>query len=249
MRQLPISLVVYTCAKGHHKRGAADLRLTLNHWDKQVPLGSCNLIGHVKHVPGHEETGREMVAELRGRGFHVIESVGVWERGLSMGASYLGDMVTVSKCAKVYEQPYYLHIEDDSPVISHKHSLEDLLLRSCQMLERDHEMVSVRPMRRHDARGPESAPKDRSDLFWSADYNLQPALMRSRDWYRVGMVLEGNPVPCREVQCELLLRSIMDHFSRSPRKHAVWEPDVAEALHIGVPQEEHEKLVKIHNLT
>lgn len=241
MKPLPISLCFYTCTRGHYKRHT-DYRLTLDHWDRQVPLSLLGeRIAHLKVDPAQQDIAATMATELVSRGFHVIHTLGSWERGLSMGASYMADVVTVSKECRLYSQPYYLHLEDDSPLVSHRRSLEDVLLHSCQMLTEDHELVTVRTRRRADDRGPEVAhPQPDPRWFWSQDVNLQPLLMRSTTFYQLAQVLERNPEACQRVQCEALWRRILDQFSRSPHRHLVWECDEIEAAHIGVPQPEHE---------
>lgn len=241
MRDLPISLALFTSTKGHFSR-VSDFRVTLDHWDKQIPLSRFNLIAHIKVSPGQEALGDQMRDELVARGFHVIQTKGAWARGLSHGAAYLGDMVTVSKCVKVYERPYFLLLEDDSPVISHKLSLEDLLLQSCQFLEKDHELISVRLIRRGDYEGgvPEviKPPRD-NRFFFSPNTDFQPTILRSLHYYLLCMQLEQNPQLCEQVHCERLWRLILDNFSRSPYRYMVYRPDFAETVHIGVSQEDY----------
>lgn len=231
---LPITLALFTSTKGHF--GCRDLyKATLTHWDRQIPLGLFGArVAHVKVTPGDEEIAAEMMADLTARGFRVLQTVADWHRGLSHGASYLSDMVTVSKERATYTQPYFLLVEDDSPVVVHDGNLEDLLLKSCAMLETDHEMVTARVMRRGDDRGP-TVDLGLIDerFFWSVDTNFQPLVMRSLDYYRLCIALETNPDACARVQCERLWRLILDSFSRSPYKHLVWEIDHAETVHLG----------------
>jgi hypothetical protein len=242
-----ISFCFYTSTKGHFGR-KTDWRLTLNHWGRQLRLSQFNLIAHLKISDGDEQLGAEMSAELRDRGFHVIETLGSWSRGMSHQTGYMGDCIKVSKDRTVYDCPYYLHVEDDSPIISRREYLYELLSDSIKLLEDNHETLSVRTMRRGDDKGPITAPSDDPRLFWSEHVNFQPLLMRSLDFYRVGLALEANPQACQQVQCEMLWRLILANFSRSPYKHAVWEVDYAEALHIGTPQEHHEAMVSKYNL-
>lgn len=245
MIPLPISFVFYSCTRGHFKR-RGDWRLTLKHWDRQLPLSTFGQrICHLKIDPAEEQIGADMADELTGRGFYVIRTKGTWARGLSMGAAYMRDLITVSKESRVFSQPYYIHVEDDSPIIVGKGSLEDWLLKSCKMLADNHELVTVRVRRRGDDRGPEvTHPQPDPRWFWSRDVNLQPMLMRSSTFYQLGQILEHNPQACQQVQCEQLLRLILDQFSRSPYRHLVWECDEAEAAHIGVPQPDHEQIVR-----
>jgi hypothetical protein len=250
MRQLPICFAFYTCTRGHHRRHT-DWAVTLDHWDRQIPLSLFGTrIAHLKVDPAQYEIAKEMATGLVARGFQVIHTEGSWTRGLSMGAGYMADVVTVSKDRRVYAQPYYLHVEDDSPVVSEVVSLEDLLLQSCRMLAEDHEMQTVRVARRGDARGPTvDHPQPDPRLYWSKDVNLQPLLMRSATLYQLGLWLERNPALCQQVQCEQLIRMILDQFSRSEYRHAVWETSYAWSPHLGIPQPEHEAALRQLGLT
>ncbi len=245
MNHLPISLVFFTSTKGHFGR-KTDWKLTLNHWEKQLPLSLFGeRIAHIKISEGDQALATEMAIELVARGFHVIETVGSWSRGLSHGAAYLGDQVTVSKEARLYRQPYLLFLEDDSLAISSEIPLEDLLLQSCQRVAENHELLTVRLARPHDDRGPTAAhPQPDRRFYYSQDLNFQPLVMRSLDFYRLCLALEANPEACQNVQCERLWRLILDSFSRSPFRHIVYEPSFAHTAHIGIPQPEHEQLVK-----
>ncbi len=249
MKRLPICLCLYTSTKGHHKRGSQDCMLTVRDWDRQLPLTSFGgLLAHIRVSPGEETLGDEMATELRGRGFHVIMTTGAWSRGTSHQAAYMDTFVRMSVEDMIYKQPYYLHLEDDS-IVRSKLSLEDLLLESCQLLADDYRAVSVRVRRPNDDRGPD-IPRTPSDprLFWSQDVNFQPFLLRSMDFYRLAIILGQNPKACEEVQCERLVRLILDGFSRSPYRHAVYELDHAQTIHLGVAEPEFSRLVKEHGL-
>lgn len=248
MNKLPITLALFTSSKGHFGR-KTDYKLTLNHWDKQIPLSQFNLIAHVKVTPGDEVLADEMKVDLERRGFHVLTTVAAWNRGLSHGSEYLRDMTTLSKDPKVYQSPYFLLLEDDSLAISHQLPLIDLLLKSCQMLSDNHELLSVRLLRRHDNQPSLGDVMCNPDCFYSPNTDFQPLIMRSLDFYRLCMVLEANPKACEQTHCEMLWRLILDQFSRSQLKHVLYKADHAETIHIGVPQEEHDKLVQTHNLT
>ncbi len=233
--QLPLTFGFFTSTRGHFNR-KTDWRVTLDHWDKQIPLSQFNLVAHLKVTPGDEALAAEMATNLTARGFHVLQTVGNWSRGLSHGAAYLGDQITMSKNLQVYDRPYFMLIEDDSPVLAHGQPLEDLLLQSCALLERNHELLTVRTIRRGDYYGGVPQLGDGVDgrAFYSPNCDFQPNVMRSLDFYRLGMELERNPDACARVQCERLWALILDGFSRSPLKHLVWKPDRAEAIHLGI---------------
>jgi hypothetical protein len=248
MNKLPITFALFTSTKGHWGR-KTDYRLTLNHWNKQIPLVVFGrLVAHLKVTPGDEDIAKSMREDLTARGFQVIETMGDWNRGLSHGDAYLCDQITVSKNPEVYSQPYFMLAEDDSPVISHKIPLDDLLTSACQKLANDHEMLTARFMRRGDDKGPGFPADSGTDYFWSEHVNFQPIIMRSLDYYRLCLALEQNPLARQQVQCEMLWRLILQHFSRSHKRHLVWETDYAEALHIGVKQEDYDKVVAEHKL-
>jgi len=249
MNGLSITLGFFTSTKGHFGR-KTDWKLTLNHWDKQVPLSLFNRVAHLKVSPDEQELGDQMTSELVDRGFHVLKTIGSWNRGLSHGEAYLWDMVRLSKLPQIYEKPYFMLVEDDSIVVSSQSKIEDLLLQSCKMLDNDHQMLTMRFMRPGDKRVAviEYAEPD-PRYFWSGDTNFQPLIMRGLDFYRLGLQLERNSHRCRETQCELLWRQILDEFSDSPYRHAVWEPEFANTPHLGVPDPEHSELVKVHELS
>ncbi len=236
-RKLPISVCLFTSSKGHF--GHRDVyKTTLDHLDRQLPLSSFGqLIAHNHVTPGEEDVSADIVADLKGRGFHVLTTTSPWVRGLSHGGSYLADQVTVSKDKRLYTQPYMVFLEDDSTLESNVLSVEDLLLQSCQMLADDHEKLTVRVMRKGDTRGPEFfAPVKDPRYFFSRDTNFQPLIMRSLDFYRLCLALEANPDACKTVQCEMFWRLILDDFSRSPLKHVVYETDYAFTTHLGTPE-------------
>ena len=249
--RLPICLGVFTSTKGHFGR-KTDWRLTLDHWDKQLPLAAFGeRICHLKVTPGDEQLAAEMTAGLQSRGFHMVETVGNWQRGLSHGSAYLGDQIKVSQDPRVHTQPYFLLLEDDAPVLAHGCSLEDLLLRSCHLLATNHELVTVRTIRKGDYDGgvPSLGEAEEGRAFYSPHTDFQPLLIRSLDFYRLGMILEANPQACEQVQCEAMWAKILRQFSRSSQSNLVWKPFWAEAVHLGIPSPEHEQLCRQLNLS
>lgn len=237
MTPLPITFCLFTSSKGHF--GFKDIyRTTLDHWDRQIPLSTFGQrVAHLKVTPGDEAIAEQMVVDLTDRGFNVLQTTASWTRGLSHGANYLGDMVKVSKAPIVYTQPYFLLVEDDTPLVAAGASLEDILLRGCQLLAENHELVSVRTIRRGDYEGgvPQLGEAEGGRAFYSPHTDYQTPLLRSIDFYRLCMLLEANPQACQTVQCEQLWAIILSTFSRAERRHLVWKPDRIEALHLGVP--------------
>lgn len=249
--RLPICLGLFTSTKGHFGR-KTDWEITINHWDRQVPLSLFgHRIAHIKVTPGDEELAADIKGKLEGHGFQVLMTTADWSRGLSHGAAYLGDMVTVSKQSEVHTQPYFLLLEDDSPVVCHGCSLEDLLLRSCHLLATNHKLVTARLIRKGDYDGgvPTLGEAEEGRAFYSPHTDFQPLLIRSLDFYRLGMILEANPQACAQTQCEQLWAVILRQFSRSAHRHLVWKPFWAETAHIGAPQEDHVQTIRQLNLT
>lgn len=256
MKPLPITLGLFTSTRGHWDR-KTDWRLTLRHWDRQVPLSLFNLVAHVKVSPNEQGLGAQMAEELRGLGFHVLTTTGVWKHGgdhgtANHGFNYLLDQQAMARCDEVYKRPYFMLLEDDNLAVTHGVALDDLLAQSCQMLERNREILTTRLINRmaYDG-GVNKVPHPTKDprFFWSPYSDYQCILMRSVHFDILGQTLEKNPQACQQVQCEALWAAILSNFSRSPHRHLVWEPDHVENIHIGCPQEEHEQLVARYNLS
>lgn len=236
MNSLPIVVTLYTSTKGHW--GCKDLYLhTINHLNKECPLSYFGTkLAHIKVTPGEESVAEKMESELKSRGFSVFKTVAGWSRGTEHQHGYLGDMRTVSMLQEFHSQPFMLLLEDDSPFVSHSQSLTDLLGQACQELGQDHELVSLRTLRRGDLSSSPmiDAQKD-SRWFWSPHFNFQPAILRTRDWYHAHRMIETNWSQVSHLQCELLLRLVFEQFSRRQTKHAVYWPDYAETFHLGTP--------------
>ncbi len=249
MNKLPITLVFMTSSKGHWGR-KTDWKLTLDQLEKQIPLSSFGgLLASLKITPGEEALAAEMEKELVSRGFKVLTATADWSRGTSHQVGYMNDACRLARDPLVHSHPYVWWVEDDGVCLSHDYTLERLLAESMKMLATDADLMSVRLMRRCDNRGPTVQPPQTDPrFFYSEDFNLQPAVLRARDFQLTGLLLERNPEKVGTVQCERLLRMILDSFTRSKLRHAVWEPDFAEVLHLGIPQSEHDQFVKQHNL-
>lgn len=233
MTKLPITLLFFTSTRGHYQY--KDIYLsTLRHFDRQLPLSAiATKIAHIK-VSEHEETvGEEMERELTNRGFRVIKTVANWSRGMAHQQGYLADMIRVSKEPSVYENEHILFCEDDSTLEPKKMTLTALL---CQMRDflKNPEVVTVRLVRPGDER---AAPilQASMDHFYSEHINLQPLMMRSRDFYLMLKMAEDQIQSANQMQIEMLWRVLLSPFSRSPLKHVVYWPEVASTTHLGVP--------------
>ncbi len=234
-RALPITLAFFTSTKQHF--GFKDIyRTTLNHLDRQLPISWFGQrVVSLKVTPGDEAIAADMVADLERRGFEVLTTVGNWSRGQSHQKAYMDDVVKLSKHPSVYKQPYVLWLEDDSTISPHQCSVEDLLLRGCQMLAEDNELTSVRLLRATDlGTSPSVGPIDDGRFFYSPHVNFQPLTLRSRDFYLAARFVEENPQAAAQVQCEALWRAVLEPFSRSEKRHLVWHPSYAETIHLGV---------------
>ena len=123
-------------------------------------------------------------------------------------------------------------------------------MRSCQMLATNYELVTTRLIRRGDYEGgvPTLGEAESGRAFYSPYTDFQPLLIRSLDFYRLGIVLDANPDACQRVQCEALWAHILMRFSRSEHRHLVWKPDWAETVHLGIPQPERDAALKVLSL-
>jgi len=65
--------------------------------------------------------------------------------------------------------------------------------------------------------------------------NFQQPLLRSLDYYRMLKIVEDNWATASQMHIEALWREVLGHFARGQRRHAVWHPDCAETVHLGVP--------------
>lgn len=250
MNKLGITLCFYTSTKGHWGR-KTDWKLTLDHIERQVPLSLFGgLLASLKITPGDEALAAEMEKELVSRGFKVLAATADWSRGTSHQVGYMGDVCRLARDPLVHSQPYVWWMEDDGACLSHDYTLERLLAESMRLLATDADSLTVRLMRRCDDRGPTVEPAQQDPrFFYSQDFNFQPAVLRARDFQIGALCIERNPQFAAAVQCEQLWRMVLDNFSRSELRHIVWEPDFAEVLHLGVPQADHDQLVKQHNLS
>lgn len=234
MTKLPIAVCLFTSTKGHF--GAHTTNDTLNHLNRQIPLSTFGaLYAHVKVDPDKLALGDEIVANLRARGFTVEQTIGSWSRGTSHGQAYLGDMAKASQSPVVQSQPFMLLAEDDSTLNPNACDLLTLLSRMTNMLESNHDLVSTRLIRRTDWDGGVPIIRADKDIWYSDNFDFQPAILRSRDYLIANKVIQDNWAQLSHLQCELVMRIALDTLSRAKERHAVFLPDYAETYHLGTP--------------
>jgi hypothetical protein len=245
MNKLPISLVLMTSTKGHY--GVRDMYAwTLTSIDRQIPLDQFGcLYAHIKASTGDEEVTAKMEANLKALGFIVEVTKGDWSRGTSHQQAYLEDLRRASVHPAVQSQPYILLNEDDSTMDVHGGDLVHVLHRMITFLHVNPDIVSTRFLRRGDFC---TSPilEQEADYFYSPHYNLQPSILRSRDFFIANRLIEAGWSQISHLQCELILRLALNQLTRSEFAHIVWLPDYAETIHLGVP--DHENVRKTLNL-
>ncbi len=236
MTPLPIAFCLFTSTKGHW--GRTDLyKVTLDDYNRQVPLDLFgSRLAHIKVGEQEQALGDEMEANLKARGFDVIKTVADWSRGTAHQHGILQDQRTLSSDPRFHAQPYMLLVEDDSIVRSHDLPLADLLGQACRMLAENHELVSVRTLRREDINTSLTLvpPVPDKRWFYSPHYNLQPSVLRTRDFYIGCNLIQANWAQLGHLQCELVWRIVMAQLSRSECRHLVYHPDYCETVHLGV---------------
>lgn len=245
---LPVCLLVYLTSKGHW--GSQTLyRNTLEHLDHQIPLHLfASRVAHIKIQQGEEAAAEAIISDLRARGFRVESAVGEWSRGASHLSGYLADMIKMSQLPEVNDVSYVWACDDDALLLPHRDPLERVLARMTSLISSSPDTLSVRFLRRED-RVPALDVVPHvfgEDLFWCRDFNLQQPLLRSRDYHLVCKAIEDNWGYATQVHIEALWREVLSPFSRSPRKHAVWHPDYAETVHLGV--EDYHTICATYNL-
>ncbi len=235
MTVLPISLVFMTSTKGHF--GHRDVwRATLDHWDRQLPLASYSVkVAHIKISESDQALGAEMARELETRGFTVLTTTANWSRGQSHQNQYLLDQIKVSKEMTLYANPYILYLEDDSPVVYDRMTLDEVLSEMCSSLTTYPEVLSARFMRRNDW-PPAGEHEMVNSTWWRHEHiNFQPLIMRSIQFYTMLKTAEDNLDRTTNVQIEMLWRLILAPYARNHMPHLVIRPEITHTVHLGVP--------------
>lgn len=234
MTKLPIAICLFTSTKGHF--GHSTYADTLRHLDRQIPLSQFGArYAHIKVTPGQEDVGIAMELALMERDFGVDATVGDWSRGASHQQAYLLDQRKASQSRVVQSQPYVMLLEDDSTLSPAKGELADYLARMMGALDREPDLVSTRLVRRCDWDGGIPTIGPVTSTFFSPNFDMQPSILRSRDFMLAHKVIEDNWGQLSHLQCELVLRIALDTLSRSPNRHMVWHPDEIESHHLGTP--------------
>ena len=77
--KLPITLCLYIAAAGHHGHRTL-YRSTLDHLDRQIPLGTLTKVAHIKARPNEVIIAEYIATDLRVRGFDRVEiAIAEWE--------------------------------------------------------------------------------------------------------------------------------------------------------------------------
>lgn len=237
--RLPICLAIYLTAKGHY--GSRTLyRATLEHLDKQIPLTSfATRVASIKVQEGEDEAAEAIAGDLRARGFRVLLPRGQWARGASHFAECLKDQRAVSLLPEVNDCAYVWHNDDDGIILSHKDPLDHVLARMTRLLSGSADTVTARFLRQEDLPATmvilTQPTEPEGQLLWTKDCNWQSPLLRSLDYHHMARVIEANWSTAIQMHGEALWREVLGSFSRGPRQHAVWHPDYAESVHLGVP--------------
>jgi len=237
---LPIGICFFTSTKGHF--GSKDLYAkTLDHLDDQIPLESFGaLYAHIKVTPGEEDIGLVIEKDLISRGFTVEKTVAPWVRGMVHQQEYLKDIIKSSQSKLLHSQPYTLMLEDDSLFGCSKDSLIKVLSRTTAFFDKM-DIASVRFLRASDL---STSPILASELdyFYSPHVNFNLLFFRSRDFYLAGCLIEKSWSFLAHIQCEMVMRMVLNELSRNEMRHIVWHPSYAETIHIGV--ENHQEVLK-----
>jgi len=145
MNKIPLTVCLYTSAKGHFDR--KDIyQKTVNSLFSQIPANSFErLIAHIKVKDYDEienEQGIKMVDWLEEKGFTVLVSYGDWKHGnQSHQSEYINDMKTVTKNLN---SEYILFLEDDWEIKPFERDLEYWIYRATELLKNNASITQVR---------------------------------------------------------------------------------------------------------
>lgn len=245
MSRLP-TLLLFMTTKG--QCGARMIyRATLDHLDRDLPLNQWGArAAHIKITPGEEHIADLMCADLERRGFVVETATAHWEKGMTHFTEYLKDQIKMSQHPVVCDNALVYWTDSDYAALCHRDPYPRVLARMCQLVESSPDILSARFLREEDGMDPVVAREPERDLFWSRDFNWQPLVMRSRDFYLACRVIQDHWAAASQMHGEALWREALKTFSRSTRQHAVWLPEYAQCANLGVPN--HHEVAKRLNL-
>ncbi len=190
MNPVPITFCLMTTTKGHF--GVKDrFEQTLKSFDAALSLTEyAERLAHIKVSPDEDVRMESMTTTIKGYGFHVYRTRGVWSHGQdSHQLEYLKDAL---KMVSQIKTPYVLMVEDDWAVKTYQDGLIDYLKRGVQYLEEDPGLVQIRIprwsnelaringlMAKHGLK--RFATKADEYHFRHDDFSMNPALYRTRD--------------------------------------------------------------------
>lgn len=237
-KKIPATLLMFATSRGHYGCNTIH-QATIDHLERHLPLSEWSgLLFHIKIAPGEELAGEKMKQELQKRGFTVETAFADWKRGQSHFSEYLKDQIKMSCHPMVRDNPFVYWSDDDFLPIMHKDPYPHVLNRMIQIVQSSQDILSSRFLREKDTLEPvvEHANENHPDFFYSRDFNFQPLIIRSRDFYLACKTIQDNWSIATQMHIEGLWREVMSSMSRSNNKHAVWHPSYAEVADLGVKE-------------
>ena len=241
MKNLPISLTLYTTTKGHF--GYKDcIKHTVNHLKNVADGCFTSEFAHIKTCEGEEgeKVRQEMTSFLEGRKINVLSTTKDWNRKRNNHAiEYFADMETIMNNNDVHQNRFIFFHEDDW-IINTDKKLIQLLQDGIKLLNENKEILCVRVNADID-KDTSKATKIGNDIFlqnenytrYGPTITFQPTLMRTRDWYAAVRAINRSELRLTQ-HCELLTGYFMKSlFSDSMTPFAFFDPNVINATHIG----------------
>lgn len=257
MYKIPITVCLYTSAKGHFDR--KDIyQKTVNSLLSQIPANSFEkLVAHIKvkkDDPAEDEQAIKMVDWLEEKGFTVLVSYGDWKHGNeSHQLEFLKDMMTVTKIVKT---PYILFLEDDWEIKPFEKDLEYWIHSATELLEEYTSLVQVRIPRytneverinklkqKHGINTSAIELVGETDVFISGDWSNNPHISRTRDFRGALTLLMNSNLPRHsEHGLGTCMKIISWNVINLP--FAFFNPEKIRAGHLGTPIGQEDNLDK-----
>lgn len=248
MSRAPTLLMMMTTS-GHY--GCKTIyKATLDYLDHQLPLIQWGArVCHIKGKSGHEAILEIMREDLTRRGFIVESAIADWSRGASHFQECLKDQIKMSQHPAVCDNPLVYFTDDDYLAVCHGDTYPRVLHKMCQLVESSPDILTSRFLREQDQDALANIVSIEPDqhLAWHKHVNWQPMVLRSRDFYVLGKIIQDNWSQAIQMHGEALWREVLATLSRSEKKHAVWLQDFAVVANLGV--EEYESVAKRFSLT